>query len=161
LPFLAGQKLRASNLGQLSSTAQYQAASAQSINDSTATVVAYGTANITSSLVTRSTSGAGHKFTLGASGLWSVTTTVQFAANATGERRLNIEDSLGLWHCSTIDHGDGAHPAILSLSITKWLAEGDYLQVEAYQTSGGALNLDANSITALGRIDIACLFAES
>lgn len=161
MAFLAGQKVRASHLGQLSSTAQYQAASTQSINDSTATPVAFGTANITSSLVTRSASGVGHKFTLGASGLWSVTTTLQFAANATGERRINIEDSLGLWHCSTIDHGDGAHPSIQSLSITKWLASGDYIQVEAYQTSGGALNLDANSITALGRIDLVCIFAES
>jgi hypothetical protein len=159
--FLAGQKLRASHLGQLSSTAQYQAAVAQSIPDSTATPVAFGTADVTSSLVARATSGAGHKFTLGASGLWSVTTTVQFAANGTGERRLNIEDSLGLWHCSQNSGASAAFPILISLSFTKWLAAGDFVQVEVYQTSTGALNIDANSLLAAGRINLACHFAET
>jgi hypothetical protein len=160
LAYYAGQRVRASNLGQLSSTAQYQAAVAQSINNITATPVAYGTADITSAYVTRSASGVGHKFTLGASGLWTVSTTIQFAANATGERRVNIEDSLGLWHCSELHSGDGSHPAIIHLAFTKYLTSGDYIQVEVYQSSGGALNIDANSLTALGRINFACILVE-
>jgi hypothetical protein len=158
----AGQKVRVGNLGQLSTTAQYQASSSQTIGTAgTPAVVAFGTADTTSDLVTRSTEGAGHKFTLNASGIWSVTATVSFAANATGERRLNLEDSLGLWHCSVLDHGDASHPAILHVSITKFLTSGDYVKAEVYQTSGGNLNLDANALTALGRINLACIIADT
>lgn len=160
MAFLAGQKLRASNLGQLSSTAQYQAAVAQSIGDTSATVVAFGTADTTSALVTRSTQGAGHKFTLGASGLWSVSTTIQFAANVNGERRINLEDSLGLWHCSENSGASGAFPILMTIGFTKYLSSGDYVLVKAYQTSGGALNIDANSLLAAGRINLACILAE-
>lgn len=161
MPFYAGQKLRASNLGQLSTTAQYQNASTQSIPDSTDTVIAFGTDQFTSSLITKSTQGAGHKFTFGTNGIVSVTTTIQFAANATGERAIHFEDSLGLWHGSVNNHGDSGNPTILNLGITKYFASGDWIVVEAYQTSGGALNVDSNALLALGRIDLAYILVES
>lgn len=150
----AGQKLRAANLGQQNTAAQYQSSVGQVIGNTTDTPIAFGTANVTSDLVTRAVSGVGHKFTLGKSGLWAVTTTCRFPATATGERSCHIEDSLGLWHHSQSQAGSSGAPSTLCVGFVKYLTAGDWVQVEVYQSSGGNITTDSNALLAFGRIDI-------
>lgn len=160
MPFTAGQKLRASNLGQLSSTAEYTSSANQTIGNAADTIVAFATADITSSLVTRNTSGVGHTFTLNAAGLWTVGFCVQFAAGATGQR------TAFLYTPSSVRHkqagGDAESDAVntLALSITKYFASGTILAVGVYQDSGGNLTLNSVPTFGFNRIDLACLLPQ-
>ena len=155
MAFTAGQKVKAANFGQQSSSAQYQSSAGQVISNTTDTPIAFGTANVTTDLVTRATSGVGHKFTLNKSGLWAVTTTVRFPATATGERSCHIEDSLGLWHGSHSQAGSSGAPSTLNVTTgVKYLTADDWIQVEVYQSSGGNITTDSNALLAFGRLDI-------
>lgn len=160
MPFTAGQKLRASNLGQLSSSAQYTAASNQTIGNNADTIVAFGTADITSSLVTRNTSGVGHTFTLNASGLWTIGFTVQFAAGAAGQRTAFLYTPSSVRHVQ--QGGDAEADAVNTLhaSVCKYFASGAILAVGVYQDSGGNLTLNSVPLFAVGRIDLACILPE-
>lgn len=160
MAFYAGQKLKASNLGQLDHYAQYQSSAGQVIGTAADTVLAFGTDNITSSLVTKSTTGAGHKFTLNAAGIWSITATARFPGTATGQRAAHFKDSLGLWIHSTSQPASATAPAGLHLTITKYFAANDTVQFEVYQDSGGNITTDSNSTLAWGRIDIVCILKE-
>lgn len=154
MPWTAGQKARARGFGGLHSAAQYNSNAGQSIPNSVDTKVLFTTPNVTSDLVTQATSGAGHKFTLEVSGIWSVQATVRFPATATGERFARLTNSLGLTHHACSAPGSASSSATLLLSICKYLAAGDFVCVEMFQNSGGSITTDSNALAAYGRIDI-------
>jgi hypothetical protein len=156
VPYYAGQKLKASDLGQETTTAEYNAASNQSIPNNADTTIAFGTTNLTSTLVTRSTSGAGHKFTLGRSGLWVVSASIRFTAAATGERAMNLATAAGRFANSS-HPGSSGSASNLFIEIVKYFASGTEIHIGVFQNSGGALNSEGLNSDAYGRFNIGWL----
>lgn len=162
MAFLAGQKLRAGDLGQLNTSAQYTGSVAQTIPNGADTVVAFGTADYTTSYVTRSASGAGHTFTLNVPGLWAVAAYVRWTtvgASGTGEKAMHIEDILGLWHGVSAIPAETDAPVSNHVSFVKYLSAGDSITVEVYQNSGGTEDLEQNAVFGTPRINLALILA--
>lgn len=162
MAFYAGQKLRAGDLGQLSTSAQYTGSVAQTINSGADTPVAFDTADFTTSYITRNTSGVGHSFTVNVPGIWAVTVTLRWSttgASATGEKAAHIENSLGLWHCSSSLVASTTVPVTHEMSFTKYIDEDDIVLVEVYQNSGGTEDLDASALFGTPRINLALILA--
>lgn len=161
MAFYAGQKLRTDELGQLSTTARYQHDANQSISNATVTECLYTLAQRSSTIVTKATSGSGHKFTLGASGLWAISFTERFTAAANGFRESWIEHSDGTRISnSPLQQGTASNDAMLHTSITTWLNSGEYVIVKLYQNSGGAINRTPNATFGWSRLDFAYLLGE-
>lgn len=138
-------------VGTVSTT--YTATSAQPIPNNSDTVVAFGVDATTSSEVVKSTSGAGHKFTLGQTRLWMITATVRFPENGVGGRAVDVRSG------STIlakggSQSSATNPYTVNLSCNRRLAAGSQISVVAWQNSGGSLALDAGSGNTV-HIDIA------
>lgn len=161
MAFYAGQKLRTDELGQLSTTARYQHDANQSISNSTVTECLYTLASRSSTLVTKATSGAGHKFTLNASGIWTIGFTERFAAAANGFRESWLEHSDGTRIVnSPIQQGTASNDAMLHASLTAWFNSGEYVIVKLYQNSGGAINRTFNTTFGWCRLDLAYILGE-
>lgn len=126
-------------IGTVSTT--YTATSAQPIPNNVDTTVAFGVDATTSTEVVKSTSGAGHKFTLGQTRLWTISATVRFPENGTGGRAFDIRSG------STIlakggSQSSATNPYTVNLSCTRRLAAGAQISVVAWQNSGVSLALD-------------------
>jgi hypothetical protein len=147
MTFYAGQKVRASNLNDLLSVdAKYSAASNQSIPTSTDTVIAYGTANRTSTLVTRAVSGAGHSFTLNRAGLWAVTATTRYGSTAASGEWYHAIVAAGAIEAAQGHIGPAiAGSRTINASVTTYFPAGSIVTVNAWQSSGGAVNTDAGN----------------
>lgn len=158
--FRAGQRLRAKELGQLSSTAQFQATANQSIPNNTATFIAFGTTNIASDFVTRSVSGAGHLFTLEVSGIWTIGFGIRYAAAAAGVRDAWIQDPAGR-RISNSQAGSAGAESSLCAALTSWFDSGTGLAIGTLQNSGGAINATASASSGYGRIDLVYHLGES
>lgn len=119
--------------------ARYSSSSTQTIADHANVVVGFATADDTDTLVARSTQGAGHKFTLGAAGIWTIGATVRFneSIGVAGERRAEIvADNYGSTQTIAVD-GDyttGA-AATCNPSYTGWFDSGDFFYVQAYHNA--------------------------
>lgn len=162
MPWYAGQKLRAGDLGSLNTSAQYTASANQTINNTTDTPIAFGTADYTTSYVTRSVSGVGHLFTLNVSGLWAISTSIRWSttgASATGEKSAHVKDALSLWHASSSIPASTTTPVTHEMAFTKYLTAGDTITVEVYQSSGGTEDLEWNIFFGVPRINLALLLA--
>ncbi len=89
------------------------------------------------SLVTNS-----NRFTCASTGIYSISGMVEFAANATGQRgiRFLIDGAGGQWLGPI---GDAATSGVTRVSHTALISvtAGSYLGAEAWQSSGGALNI--------------------
>lgn len=76
-------------------------------------------------------------------GLYRVTAQVQFAANATGERRLTIAvDGSSVNAYTSSAGGSAGSPTTVNVSNIVSCSSGSYVGVFAFQNSGGALNID-------------------
>lgn len=140
-----------SAIGTVSTT--YTATSAQPIPNNADTTVAFGVDAVTNSEVVKSTSGAGHKFTIGQTRLWTIAATVRFPENGVGGRAVDIRSG------STIlakmgSQSSATNPYTVNLACTRKLAAGAQISVVAWQNSGGSLALDAGSGNTV-HIDIA------
>jgi hypothetical protein len=118
---------------------QWRASSNQTLSNSTDTVLGFATTETASTAVTRATSGPGHKFTLGSTGIWAVTATVRFISGAAGARFIELRNSAQntRYASSGVTVGSGA--ATLNFSVTRQFTVGQELVVIAAQTSGGTL----------------------
>lgn len=159
MTFRAGQKLKASELGQLSTTAQYQASANQSITSAASTVVAFGTTQIASDLVTRSVSGAGHAFTFEKSGIWAVTYGIRYAAAANGVRDSWITDPAGR-RVSSSQAGSAGAESSLTACLVSWFDAGTAISIQTLQNSGGAVNILFSVASGYGRLDLAYILGE-
>ena len=118
---------------------QWRAAANQNLTNSTDTVLGFGTTETSSTAVTRATSGTGHKFTLGSTGIYAVSATVRFASGAAGARFIELRNSAQntRYASSGVTVGSGA--ATLNFAVTRQFTTGQELVVIATQTSGGSL----------------------
>jgi hypothetical protein len=85
------------------------------------------------------------RLTCQTAGIYLVIGTVQWAASAVGIRVLRL-----LLNGATAVGYDqpGAIPVVQTVTGLYSLAAGDYVELSAYQNSGGALNMDANGVIA-------------
>ena len=123
-------------------SATYAATSAQSIPTTTDTVVAFGVEQASDPLVTRSTSGAGHRFTLAQTRLWIVTATVRFAQNAVGGRSFEITTGSGAILTKASGPVNADAPWSASLSVARRLTAGTSVQVRARHNSTVSVPLE-------------------
>ena len=121
---------------------QWRATANQTLSNNTDTVLAFGTTDTSSTVVTRATSGAGHKFTLTQTGTYAITATVRFAAGTAGSRFIELRNAAQT--TGYVSQGDQGGPAAAtrSFSITDTYNSGQDFVVIAAQTSGGTLTTD-------------------
>jgi hypothetical protein len=121
---------------------QWRATAAQSIPNTTDTVIGFGTTETSSTAVTRATSGAGHKFTLINTGTYAITAVVRFAAGTAGSRFIELRNSAqSTGYVSSGDQG-GPAAATRHFSLTKQFTAGTELVVVGAQSSGSTLSTD-------------------
>jgi hypothetical protein len=79
-------------------------------------------------------------------GIYKITGHIEFAANATGLRLVNIQlnGTTEIARQETLNLG-GADPCSLTVTSDYALAVNDYVQLRAYQSSGGALNVTVSA----------------
>ena len=137
---------------------QWTPSSAQSIA-TTDTVVAFGTTEITSPIVTRSASGAGHKFTLAEAGFYQVTVTARFSAGLAGRRFVEIRNAAQtarfVSEGFTVNDGD---TATVNLGVGKRFTAGAEICVIATQSGQTTLALQhegASIVPGFVRLNIA------
>lgn len=118
---------------------QWRASSNQNLANGSDTVLAFGTSETSSPVVTRATNGSGHKFVLTESGVYAVTTTVRFVPGNTGSRFIELRNSAQ--NARFVAAGDQGGPAAATrhFSITKRFPANQELVVIAAQSSGGTL----------------------
>lgn len=81
----------------------------------------------------------------GMAGVYSIYSNVSFVSNATGNRGQDIESSKGRLASTWIDAGPIQNR--LFSCVQDRFAPGDTIWAEAFQTSGGALNIEGTSIS--------------
>jgi len=121
---------------------QWRAGANQTLPNATDTVLAFGTTETTSAVVTRATSGSGHKFTLANTAFYAITATVRFAAGAAGSRFIELRNSAQNTRFVACGNDGGPSAATRTFSITKSFPAGQELLVSATQSSGGSLSTD-------------------
>ncbi len=114
----------------------------QSINDVTWTILAFDTEDYDFGNLHQSAANTRITIRQDGRGPYSIGAFLQFATNATGLRRAHVKKN------GTIATGSQAAAAALTGNITSlvlgWrelLKPGDYLEIQAHQSSGGALNV--------------------
>lgn len=130
--------------GGSSADGQWRATSVQSIGSSD-TVIAFGVEETASPFVTRSTSGAGHKFALSAAGVYACSATIRLDEGNAGRRFAEWRNA-----AQTARHGsqgftvDDDETATLNPCVTKYFPAGSELLVIASQSGQGSLPLVPN-----------------
>jgi hypothetical protein len=81
----------------------------QTIPNSVDTVIGFGTTDTSSTAVTRSTSGSGHKFALADTATYAITAVVRFAAGTAGSRFIELRNAAQT--TGYISDGDQGGPA--------------------------------------------------
>lgn len=128
----------------------------QSINNATLTAIDWNVETVDGEGM-HSTSSNAEQIVAQKAGWYLVTASVAFAANATGIRSISILKNGGALQGGwAMTNGSADATALNAISTTciVYMAVGDALRVEAYQTSGGALNvLRVNSQFSARRIE--------
>jgi len=127
--------------GEVSTQAEYNPSGTQSIPNTTSTEIAFANESVSTALVTRSTAGAGHQFTLNRAGLWSFSLIVR-TASGTGERHVSLNDTAGYVAAANVL---GTGPAHIDVSIIRYFASGVVITPKIYQATGGALSTAAGT----------------
>lgn len=92
-----------------------------------------------------STSSNTSRLTAPAPGLYRISGVVRFAANATGDRRVAIQlNGSTIIAYNIVNAVSGGGVTILTISTDYQLTTSDYVELMAYQASGGALNVDTS-----------------
>lgn len=137
---------------------QWTPSSAQSIPNAD-TVIAFGTQEINpNTLITRSTSGSGHKFALNEAGAFGIYVTCRFASGLAGRRFIEIRNGAQTARYAsegfTVDDGD---TATVNLGIVRRFSAGAEVCVIATQTGQANLSLQhegASIVPGFVRINI-------
>jgi hypothetical protein len=135
--------------GELAIPGRWRASGTQSLPNGVDTVVGFGTTDNSSSVVTRATSGPGHKFTLTEAGVFTITATVRIEAGAAGSRFLELRNSAQSAMFVAVGDQGGPAAATRHFSITDKFSVNQELVVVATQSSGATLNTEPGS---LGRV---------
>lgn len=123
-------------------TAKLVAAS-QSIPDATNTVIVFDTANFDTHAAYSTSTG---RFTAPVAGIYKVHAAARFATNGTGERLiyLRVNGSASVTELEQ-DLANGSFPIRINGAMDVKLNAGDYVEILAYQNSGGALNVEGSA----------------
>lgn len=125
----------------------------QSLADGTDTAVAFNTeATDTAGTHDNATNNSRITVPTGESGTWLFTAAVEFAANATGQRKLMVRFDGSAVIGFVAVQATSAGVTRLSVSVMVTIGAGQYAEVLASQNSGGALNLAADRHFAAQRI---------
>jgi len=133
----------------------YKTGGAQSISDSTATVITFDAESFdVGTMHDNATNNTRLTIPSGGDGLYVVTAGVAFTGNATGVRALTLKLT-GTAVSDTQDSSVAAATHIMQLSAISLAVAGDYFEVFAYQNSGGALNVVTGaSVTFLSAVKV-------
>lgn len=125
--------------------AGWQASNAQAIASGSDVVVGFGTAlGGASGIVTRSTAGAGHSFTLTQTRLWTITATLRFSQNAIGGRTFELRaGTTVLAKVSGPQNQDAPYTG--NLAVARQLPAGTVVTAIARHNSSSSLALEPNS----------------
>lgn len=94
--------------------------------------------------------GSAARITAPMAGRYMVIGNAAFQGNATGFRRLSIEQNGTTVICSAHSHSNvGGTPTSMSVSTVVTLAVGDYVRLGVRQTSGGALDVNSGADLSL------------
>jgi hypothetical protein len=119
----------------------------QSISNATVTKISFDSEYFDTSAI-HDTSTNNTRFTVptGKAGKWQVSITVSYADNSTGQRQLRVVKNNTTYNniVMVAVNGDETH---LSHTDIFDLAVGDYMEVAAYQTSTGALDVTSGNYT--------------
>lgn len=120
----------------------------QTLTTATSTVINHGSENYDNDAM-HSTVSNTSRITAQTAGRYLFIVTVEFAANATGLRQVffyknNVSTGVGSRQNATTTFN-----AIFQASATIILAAGDYVEIQAYQSSGGNLNCTPREFAAV------------
>lgn len=125
--------------------AGWQGTSPQAIATGADVVVAFDTsAGGDAGVVTRSTAGAGHSFSLAQTRLWTITATLRFAQNPTGGRTFELRAGTTVIAKASGPQNQDA-PYTANLAISRRLAAGTQITAVARHNAGTSLALEPNS----------------
>jgi hypothetical protein len=123
--------------------ARITATAAQSLTNNTSTKITFNTASGTPDIDSYDPQGwfdnANDRIVIGQAGFYNITANVGFATNATSRRLVQIQVN-GADRGSVQVTASAASTTLLSVSTNLYLAVNDYVEVQALQQSGGALN---------------------
>jgi len=124
----------------------------QSIPNATETVLTFDTETFdTDAYHDNSTNSGRLTVPVGKAGYYSIYFCIQWDVNATGDREVSLYvngTATGL--CASNQAGDATLYTFLTGTTTYYLAEGDYVQLAAYQDRGGALNATNSARISFG-----------
>ena len=119
------------------------ATATQSLTNNTLAKIAFNTASSTPNIDSYDPQGwfdnANDRIVIGQAGFYNITANVGFATNATSRRLVQIQVN-GADRGSVQVTASAAATTLLSVSTNLYLAVNDYVEVQALQQSGGALN---------------------
>jgi hypothetical protein len=125
---------------------QAHQASAQSIPNNTFTAVTLDTVDQLGGGDTMWVTGSNTRFTAQTAGTYQISGQVTFVANATGERAAKFRLNGSADVSEPIENPGAGGPTTVSLvAFHLHLNVGDYIELMAYQNSGGSLNTYANA----------------
>lgn len=166
MSFQAGEKIRAATFnnlvpaGDVGTYAEYQMATNITVANNTNFTVPWGTEVRASTLISRTTDGTGHRFTLNRAGLYGIAATVRWLYQAAGgERYVLIDSSDGGVASASQTDATGSSSPIGNPSAFRYFNAGSWIRIIAYQNSGGTRDLEVSSANAWGRLYLAWLHA--
>lgn len=126
--------------------AQVYASVSVSIPDNVATAVTFNTEDFDTGAL-HSTVSNTSRLTVpsGAGGVYLVTATIAFAANATGSRQLQFYKNGSGVSATFVAPGHASLEACITATFLVSLSAADYMECYVVQDSGGALGVSANS----------------
>lgn len=124
----------------------YRATTAQSIPNATLTPIQFNAEDFDSdALHDNATNNTRLTIPAGYAGKWVVLGFIQYAANATGRRQAYVMKNGASAAYYSVPAYTGGGSTVVFVDTVLNLAAADYLELSAYQESGGALNAEAGT----------------
>lgn len=121
----------------------YLATSAQSISNSTHTALQFNAESFDSNtLHDNSTNNTRLTIPTGMTGKWMFAGGAEFAANATGQRQITLKKNGTTFLTQSIQVATSAFDQEVLVIDVLSMTAADYMELHAYQTSGGSLNVN-------------------
>ncbi|MEU7817055.1 hypothetical protein [Pseudonocardia sp. NPDC049154] len=146
--------------GEIGSDAAFNGSAAQTIANTTDTIFAAGTTVISSPLVTRTTSGVGHRFTLNRTGRWAFMFNPRWGAPGGaigGERYAAIRKGTAVIASNGFISQAQNSPTTMNVNCIQRCTSGEWIEFWVYQNSGGSRDLENNSGASWGRCQLTWL----
>lgn len=133
--------------GTVTSTASatYSAAVAQPISTGVDTAVAFAVQQVADPEVVRSTQGAGHKFKLNATRIWTITATIRFAQHPAGGRTVDLRTVTGAVLAKASGPVDTDAPWTCNIAFSRRLPINTEVYVVARHNAGVGISLEPNN----------------